>query len=148
MDRESEEDNFWEEKGMKKSVIMLWIAIIFLSITFSIPPANAEEISLACKLAVINYKDGLIKEGDWRVVQFKRLLDSLEKKCRNKRENIADILVKGVEILEKKHGIKMSLLAFAEGLNQSIPPDSKSLNLDLAEVGAVYVTLIINERGY
>lgn len=130
----------------KRRILNMWknifrVVLVNIFVLGFINNTLGGEMTLACKLAVINYKNNSIRNDDPRAKIFESYLDSLESKCKNSRKDIGDILVKSVQILKNNYGIEASLLDFTKRLDEGIPRDSNSLNLDLAEVAAIYITL-------
>jgi hypothetical protein len=72
------------------------------------------------QLAIIN-KGGPISKNDITVTRFRYLLDSLEKKCINSKQDIADVLVTAQNTLRDNYGIGVGLLSITEGINDRIP---------------------------
>ncbi len=91
------------------------------------------------KLAIIN-KGGPISKNDITVTRFRYLLESLEKKCINTKQDIADVLVTAQNTLRDNYGIKVGLLSITEGINDSIP-DWK-VDADCAWEAVAYIQLL------
>jgi hypothetical protein len=89
------------------------------------------------KLASIE-KGGLVAENDPLVGSFGAALNSLEPKCKDSRERIADMAVTTQKLLKEK-GISLSLLRILQDVNRSIPSGFGAQ--PCADVFAAYVTL-------
>jgi|TARA_B100000315_G_C14165172_1_gene401901 transglutaminase-like putative cysteine protease len=102
--------------------------------------ANTMEFEpLEYKLAIIN-KDGYVSKNDITVTRFRYLLDNLERKCTNTREDICDVMVYVQKTLREKYGREASLLAITEGVNDSIPNGIDKV--DCAEIAVAYMQLL------
>lgn len=97
-----------------------------------------EEYSIEYQLAVIN-AGGFVEEDDETVQEFKRLLDKLEKKVVNSKQDIADIAVKAQEVL-KDDGYNIELIQVMRDLNTAIPEELEDVKLE--EIAAAYMVLI------
>jgi len=98
--------------------------------------------SLEYKLAVINGGKGYLPSNHPTVQEFRRLLISLERRCKNTGEEIADMTVTAQRLL-KKNGINMSLLEVMTALNKFtrlIQKEDPNM-VDFAKISATYVTL-------
>jgi hypothetical protein len=73
------------------------------------------------------------------------LLDRIQGKVRNTRQEIADITVKSQQLLRNK-GQRIGLLELMSALDTSLPDSAASLGLNFAEVAAMVVTLIAPNR--
>lgn len=91
------------------------------------------------KLAIIN-KGGPISKNDITVTRFRYLLESLEKKCINSKQDIADVLVTAQNTLRDNYGIRVGLLSITEGINDYIP-DWK-VDADCALEAVLYIQLL------
>ncbi len=91
------------------------------------------------KLAIIN-KGGPISKNDITVTRFRYLLESLEKKCINSKQDIADVLVTAQNTLKDNYGIRVELLSITEGINDYIP-DWK-VDADCALEAVLYIQLL------
>lgn len=78
---------------------------------------------LPYQLACIN-KGSLVPKDDPTIARFRYLLKRLEKNTANSLQEIADMTVKGQEILEDKYGVKVSLLYLMECANDATPSNS------------------------
>ena len=100
---------------------------------------ESEQPPLEYKLAVINKGSGGAQD-DTTVIEFRNLLMSLDKKCEERPQKIADISVTAQNLL-REAGINLTLLKVIRDLNGSIPPSD--IKLKLVEVAAAYVTLVV-----
>ena len=98
-----------------------------------------ESTTLEYQLATINagYR---VESYDPTIAQFSSLLDSLERKCANSRQQIADATVAAQDLLRKK-GVKLKLIDVMRNLNDAIPEEAAGSKLSIAEVAAAWVTL-------
>ncbi len=86
--------------------------------------------TLEHKLAIIN-KNGYVPQSDITVIRFRYLLEILEDKTTNSKQEIADMSVAGITLLRERYGREISLLQFMEGVNLSIP-DGEKMNYAIA----------------
>lgn len=92
--------------------------------------------SLEYKLAVIQYGASVSATGS-EVQEMRQLLDSLEAKTKNTRQECADMSVRAMQLLNEE-GIGDDLLTTMRALDESMPD---GLDLSLADVAAAYLTL-------
>lgn len=112
-------------------------ALLILSITlFSIQAHGAGE-SIEYQLACIN-AGHRVAQDDITVARFSSLLRQLSHTFVEDQQQIADMSVKGIQIL-KQDGISESLLNIMEGMNQLF--STKVANQKYAEFIASYLTL-------
>ena len=102
------------------------------------PPIEKEEKSMQYMLATIN-AGGYVPEDDVTVYRFRYLLNSLEKKTKNSKQEIGDMSVAVVTKLKEKYGKEKKLLDFMEEMNDTIPD---GLEMEYAEVLALYLTMV------
>jgi hypothetical protein len=100
--------------------------------------------SLECQLVSINV-GYVVTESHQQVSHFWMLLDRIQGKVRNTRQEIADITVKSQQLLRNK-GQRIGLLELMSALDTSLPDSAASLGLNFAEVAAMVVTLIAPNR--
>jgi hypothetical protein len=100
---------------------------------------ETEEKSIEYMLASINVGRP-IDEDDESVEEFRNLLDEIEKKVPNSRENIADISVTVWETLNED-GFEISLLQVMRDLKDA---SLEETGLSLEEIGAAYIVLAEN----
>lgn len=122
-------------------LIVLFVLLILTSLNDTNKPDSVEGISepsepLEYQLAVIN-EGGYVAKDDITVTRFRHLLETLDQKCFNSKQQIADIVVKAQEILRNNYGIEIKLLDLMEGVNKSIPYDTS--NADFAKEVAWYM---------
>jgi len=102
------------------------------------------EQSLEYKLAVI-HRGGYVREDDPLVMSFGRALDRLEAKCPETRQQIADMGVKGRELLREKN-INEPLLAVFENWRASIPDEAQDGALGpCSQILSAYIVLRIGQ---
>jgi hypothetical protein len=98
------------------------------------------EPSLEYKLAVVQ-RGGYVAEDDPLVMRFGRALDRLVSKCPETRQQLADMGVKGRQILSEKH-IDEALVDILENWRAAIPDDAQKGQVGpCADVLAAYVVL-------
>jgi hypothetical protein len=108
----------------------------------SLNPAgvNTQEESIEYKLASI-HNGGRVTKSDPLVAQFRRVLDQLEAKCPESRQQLADMGVKGQELLRDEN-IKESLLGIFRNWRASIPDEAKKGELgECSGILAAYIAL-------
>jgi len=101
---------------------------------------SSDEQTLEYQLAVINagYR---IPYSDPSISEFRKLLDSIQRKCRNERRAIGDMTVFAYNKLKEK-GTRITLLEVMEKLDYSIPNEAIGANLDYAEIVAAFLVLM------
>jgi hypothetical protein len=99
------------------------------------PKPAAQQISLEYKLATID--KGYVSNDDVSIARFRSLLQQLDTKYSESKQQIADMSVKAQSMLRDK-GLKESLLNIMEGMNKLF---SSPADLIYAEYMAAYVTL-------
>ena len=103
--------------------------------TVIVTDASAPE----AKLAALDAHSKTVQQG--AIGEYARLLDGLDRKCKEDRERIGDIAVKGVQLLAKKK-VAMTHRQFLQAMTDSMPKGSETLNLGCAEIAAFLVTMI------
>ena len=98
--------------------------------------------SLEYQLAVIN-NGGYVSENHTTINRFRYLLEILNSKTTNSKQEIADMSVAGIRLLKDKYGIEMSLLTFMESVDASIS-NNPEIKFDYADVATAFVQLIKN----
>ncbi len=93
---------------------------------------------IAFHLASLN-KGSLVNKNDITITRFKYLLNSLDSKTQESKQQIADMTFKAQQILREKYGKEIGLLFLMENLNKSIPEGS---GLSYAEIATAYIVLI------
>ena len=129
--------------------LWFYIAVSIVLIILALGSADTsnndiESMTLECQLATIN--KGYVSKDDITIRRFKFLLENLDEKCINTKQDIADVVVREQEILRNKYGIKIGLLSLMEGINASIP--NGVTNMDRAEVAVVYGVLLNSNNGF
>jgi hypothetical protein len=100
----------------------------------------ATESSLEHKLALI-HSGGYVGADDPLVSSFSGALDRLEAKCPEARQQLADMGVRGREMMSEK-GVVESLLAVFENWQAAIPDEVQDGGVgSCADILAVYITL-------
>ncbi len=118
----------------------LWTALV-LCMGCSTPEAHQprEEPSLEHKLAVI--QRGVVSEDDQLVSAFTQVLDRLESKCPETRQQIADMGVRAQELLTEEN-INEPLLDVFLNIAASIPSEAPGGAFGpCIEIFAAYLTL-------
>lgn len=89
-------------------------------------PKSSSSINepLEYQLAVIN-KDGYVSNDDITVTRFRYLLESLDNKTIESKQQISDMVVAGQKLLREKYGVDLNLLDLMEGVNNYIPIGSR-----------------------
>lgn len=120
----------------KTKVISLFSILIFLA---SISNLHAQ--SIGYKMAVIE-KNGYVSENDLLVKRFDNLLQQLDKKYVDDKQQIAGKTVTAKQILEEK-GIKESMINIMEGMNK-IYDLNNSYNRKYIDYSTCYVIFRVN----
>lgn len=118
---------------------MILLAIILPELATAQTVTVTSSSPIEAKLAAIDARSKVVQQPVVR--RYARLLDDLDRKCKESRTQIGDIAVKGVELLAKKR-VTMTNLKFMQSMSDSMPEGSQSLNLSCAEIGAILVTMI------
>ena len=93
-------------------------------------------------LATLN-NGGYISHDDVTVTRFRFLLDTLEKKTKNSRQQIGDMTVKAQQTARDKYGKEIKLLDLMEGANRAIPEGSP-MKFDYAEIVTMVMSFHVN----
>lgn len=131
--------------NLQKRILITFIIIIILGIVIYLSslqkdkdePNSLESHSLEYKLASID-KGYEVLEDDITIARFRSLLNQLDDKFVEDRQQIADMSVKTQELLRDK-GISESLLNIMEGINSILVTELESQKY--AEYAGTYVTL-------
>lgn len=107
----------------------------------SASPSPTPQKSLEYMLASIN-KGYPVDDDDISVKRFRFLLDSLEKKTTNTRQQIADYTVNTQNIAREKYGKEIKLIDLMEQANKAIPYGQK---MDYNEIVVLTMVLMVNE---
>ena len=83
-----------------------------------------------------------VGEDDITAKRFRYLLDSLEKKTNNTRQQLADYTVNTQKAAREKYGKEMKLLDLMEQAHKAIPPGQK---MDYNEIVVMTMVLMANE---
>lgn len=86
-------------------------------------------------LATIN-KGGYVPENHITVTRFRYILDILEQKTTNSKQEIADMSVAAIQRLRDEYGVEMKLMDFMEAMNKALPAGSQ---VNYAEASALYM---------
>ena len=116
------------------------VAVVFLAAspaaqTVTVIDASPPE----ARLAALDAHTKTVQQS--AVSEYARLLDGLDRKCKEDRNAIGGITVKGVQLLAQKK-VAMTHKQFLQALNDSMPKSSETLNLGCAEIAAFLVTMI------
>ena len=90
-------------------------------------------------MASIDARNKVVQESTVR--QYARLLDGLDRKCKENRTQIADFAAKGVQLLAEKK-VEMTHLKFLQSMDGAMPEGSEALEISCAEIAALLVTMI------
>ena len=101
------------------------------------PSSQVKAESLEYKLATI--EKGFVSRDDIIITRFKSLLEQLDEKYFENKQDIADLTVRAQEILRDKSGINESLLNIMEGMNRLFYVNTA--NLKYLEYATAYITL-------
>jgi hypothetical protein len=103
--------------------------------TVTVTDASAPE----AKLAALDAHSTTVQQSAIR--EYARLLDDLDRKCKENRDRIGEVVIKGVQLLAEKN-VAMTHKQFLQSLNDSMPKGSETRNLGCAEIAAFLVTMI------
>lgn len=117
---------------------MILLAIILPELATAQTVTVTSSSPIEAKLAAIDARSKVVQQPVVR--RYARLLDDLDRKCKESRTQIGDIAVKGVELLAQKR-VTMTNLVFMQSMSGSMPEGSQSLNLSCAEIAAILVTM-------
>jgi hypothetical protein len=121
------------------------LATVFLAATLLATSTQAQNVTVGstsppeAKMAAMDTHSTSVPQATLR--QYGALLNSVDTKCKEDRAQIANMVAKGVELLEKK-GVTMTYLKFLQSLDGAMPKGSEALNLSCAEMSALLVTMI------
>jgi hypothetical protein len=138
-------DNEVSGKHVLIALGALFLMIFVIVKIASNPPAKTGEnnsfatVTLEYELATIN-AGFRVGSSDPAIYQFLSLLDSLERKCSNSRQQIADATVAAHEQLKEK-GVRMTLMEVMRNLNNAIPAEAARSRVSIAEIAAAFVVL-------
>ena len=116
-------------------VVAIFLAASPAAQTVTVTDASAPE----AKLAALDAHSKTVQQN--AIGEYARLLDGLDRKCREDRDRMGDIAVKGVQLLAEKK-VAMTHKKFLQAMNDSMPKGSETLNLGCAEIAAFLVTMI------
>jgi hypothetical protein len=116
------------------------VAVVFLAAS---PAAQTVTVTDAsppeAKLAALDAHSKTVQQS--AIGEYAHLLDGLDRKCKEDRDRIGDVAVKGVQLLAEKK-VAMTHKQFLQAMNDSMPKGSEALNLGCAEIAAFLVTMI------
>jgi hypothetical protein len=116
-------------------VVVTFLAASPAAQTVIVTDASAPE----AKLAALDAHSKTVQQS--AIGEYARLLDGLDRKCKEDRERIGNIAVKGVQLLAEKR-VAMTHRQFLQAMKDSMPKGSDTLNLGCAEIAAFLVTMI------
>lgn len=120
--------------------LLSFLVCTVLSTTVSAQTVTVTNSSSAeAKLASIDARSKVLQESTVR--QYARLLDDLDRRCKENRTQIGDFAATGVELLAEKK-VAMTHLKFLQSMNGAMPEGSEALELSCAEIAALLVTMI------
>ncbi|GLI55960.1 hypothetical protein PM10SUCC1_14740 [Propionigenium maris DSM 9537] len=120
---------------MKKIFVLFFI---ISSLAFS---TTIDE--LAYQVAVIN-NNGAISKNDISVKRSKYLLQNISKHVVETPQQVADMSVIGMQSLENKYGIKVSLITILEEMNKTLMSADLPSNQKYLDLLTMYVLLLAN----
>jgi len=127
---------------MKKYLILYSLIILALA-GCKRPPTEAEKegqsskLPLEYKLAIIN-KKGYVSKEDVTITRFRYLLQSLESKTINNKQEIANMSVAAVNRIRDEYGCEVKLLELMEYANKVVAEGS---NVNYIHVMVAYIQL-------
>ena len=116
-------------------VVVTFLAASPAAQTITVTDASAPE----AKLAALDAHSKTVQQSEIR--EYARLLDDLDRKCRENRQRIGDVAVKSVQLLAAKN-VAMTHKKFLQAMIASTPKGSETLDLGCAEIAAFLVTMI------
>lgn len=128
---------------MNRAFVAGLFAIVIL---VSARPALAQNVTVTdssppeWKLAAIDCQCRSIPQSTAR--QYAQLLDDIDKKCKEDRGSIGDIVAKGVKLLLSEKGVTLTHLRFLQAMSMSMPPGSQTLGLACADIATLLVLTI------
>lgn len=130
---------------ISRSISSVFVIVLFIAFAFATDESNdnrsavqTTDRSIEYKLAVV---DGNSTPSDETVRRYGRALDLLERYCPESREEIADMTVRGQEILQEEN-IDQSLISLLQNFRNSIPEEANSGEVgDCKSIFSSYITL-------
>ena len=102
-----------------RTIVVFVVAVVFLA---ALPAAQTVTVTDAsppeAKLAALDAQSKTVQHSAIR--EYTRLLDGLDRKCKEDRDRIGDITVKGVQLLAQKN-VAMTHKQFLQAMNDSMP---------------------------
>ena len=110
-----------------RTIFVFVVAVVFLAAspaaqTVTVIDASPPE----ARLAALDAHSKTVQQS--AVSEYARLLVGLDRKCKEDRDAIGDITVKGVHLLAEKK-VSMTHKQFLQAMNDSMPKGSETLNL-------------------
>lgn len=102
-------------------------------------PTGRPKPPMEVMLATID-KGGPADADDIRVKRFRFLLENIQRKTNNTKDQIGDMTVNGQKLLREKYGKEMTLLALMEDANRAMP-ESSTTRWNYAEIITAVVIL-------
>lgn len=102
-------------------------------------PSGTPKPSMEMMLATID-KGGPADADDISVKRFRFLLENIQRKTDNTRDQIGDMTVNGQKLLRDKYGKEMTLLELMENANRAMPEGSQT-RWNYAEIMTAVVIL-------
>jgi len=116
------------------------------SLNNSISPSSSRTTAtptpIEYQLATLN-KGGYVAQDDITVTRFRFLLDSLERKTTNTKQQIADTTFNAQKLARDKYGKEVTLLELMEGANRAIPEGSNE-KMDYTDIISMVTMLYVN----
>lgn len=97
---------------------------------------------IEAKLAVIDAGSAIVQQSTIRA--YGRLLDRADAKCPERRTMVADMAVKGTQLLAKE-GESVSVREMLSAINESLEGEAASLGIKCSEVVALLVVMMSSD---
>jgi hypothetical protein len=104
-------------------------------------PTGTPKQSMEVMLATID-KSSSVDADDITVKRFRFLLENIQRKTKNTKDQIGDMTVNGQKLLRDKYGKEKTLLELMEDANRAIPEGSQ-VRWDYAEI----ITMLVMVEG-
>lgn len=122
-------------------VIIIVVMLIFICAIQENPDAKEKATApqyddeVAYNLACLD-AGKILRKQDHSLIKYSKILNSLQRKCKNKRNEISDIAVKCQEILHK-HNVRKSLYEILCEIDE--PLTEEITGLDLGKLATLYI---------
>ena len=138
-------DTAWGELDRGAGDPMRTIGVFVVAVVFLAASPAAQTVTVTdasppeARLAALDAHSKTVQQS--AIGEYAHLLDGLDRKCKEDRDRIGDVAVKGVQLLAEKK-VAMTHKKFLQAMNDSMPKGSEALNLGCAEIAAFLVTMI------